>query len=388
MRCIRRTMSTTTTTTTPINTRILRVNPESIVFKKDQILPHILDKETEDNLNIASEQLKSLNVIGFPTETVYGLGGSALSDKSVQPIYRAKNRPADNPLIVHISSIQQLKSKLLPSNTEIPNIYKPLIDKFWPGPLTILLRNDPQNSPISSFVTGNQDTFAVRMPQHPVARALIAISDLPLAAPSANSSTKPSPTMAKHVYFDLNGKIPLILDGGSSNVGVESTVVDGLSSPPMLLRPGGISLEEIKEVGGKQWENIQIAKNLKDDSNEKAKTPGMKYKHYSPNAKVILFINCGDGLKIMKEYIEKHNLEKSKIAILKTRNFQNLEGIEIIKSLGVVGEEISRNLFKLLREVDEEANIDYIFVEGIDETNEGLAIMNRLNKAAVEVIKL
>ncbi|KAI5949567.1 hypothetical protein KGF54_005444 [Candida jiufengensis] len=382
MKCIRRAMSSIP----QYDTRLLKVKPESIIFSKNGSLPQITDKETESNLQQASNELKLLNVIGFPTETVYGLGGSALSDQSVQSIYKAKNRPADNPLIVHISSIQQLKSKLLPQDYEIPPIYEKLIAKFWPGPLTILLPNDPKNSPISSYVTGNQDTFAVRMPQHPVARAIIAISDLPLAAPSANSSTKPSPTLAKHVMHDLQGKIPLVVDGGSCNIGVESTVVDGLSSPPMLLRPGGISLEEIKSVGGPEWENIQIYKKTGGvEENEKVKTPGMKYKHYSPNAKVILFINCGDGLKAMQDYIEKHKLNPQNIALLKSKQFKDLENISIIKNLGFKGEEISQNLFKYLREVDE-LEIEYIFVEGIDETNEGLAIMNRLNKAAVDVV--
>lgn len=369
-------------------TRLLKVRPELIVFSKDQLLPHIIDKDTDENLKLAAKELQTTNnVIGFPTETVYGLGGSALSDESVKSIYKAKNRPADNPLIVHVSSLAQLQSKLLPPDYQIPLIYHRLINEFWPGPLTILLPVH-KGSPISKYVTANQDTFAVRMPQHPVARALIAISDLPLAAPSANSSTKPSPTMAQHVMHDLLGKIPIVLDGGSSNVGVESTVVNGLCSPPMLLRPGGISVEELKRVGGKDWENVQIAKRTAE-SNEAVKTPGMKYKHYSPNAKVILFINCGDGKELISEYIKSNNidLDKIKVALLKSKQFKDYNGIEVVKDLGKSGEDISRNLFKLLRQVDEEDKVDIIFVEGVEETNEGLAIMNRLNKAAVDVVE-
>ncbi|CCG25250.1 Sua5 protein [Candida orthopsilosis Co 90-125] len=380
MKSLQRAMSFTT--------RSLKVRPESIVFSKDQLLPHIIDKDTDENLKIAAKELQTTNnVIGFPTETVYGLGGSALSDESVKSIYKAKNRPADNPLIVHVSSLAQLQSKLLPSDYQIPQIYHRLINEFWPGPLTILLPVR-KGSPISKYVTANQDTFAVRMPQHPVARALIAISDLPLAAPSANSSTKPSPTMAQHVMHDLSGKIPIVLDGGSSNVGVESTVVNGLCSPPMLLRPGGISVEELKRVGGKDWENVQIAKRTAE-SNEAVKTPGMKYKHYSPNAKVILFINCGDGKESISEYIKSNNidLDKTKVALLKSKQFKDYNGIEVVKDLGKSGEDISRNLFKLLRQVDEEDKVDIIFVEGVEETNEGLAIMNRLNKAAVDVVE-
>ena len=237
-------------------TRILKVRPESIQFVNDK--PQISDNETLINLEIAAKELTTThNAIGFPTETVYGLAGSALSDESVKSIYKAKNRPADNPLIVHISSIEQLKRKLI--NYEIPQVYLDLISHFWPGPLTILLPIT-KDSLISKLVTANQDTFAVRMPNHPVARALIAMSDTPIAAPSANASTRPSPTLAEHVYHDLNGKIPLILDGGACDVGVESTVIDGLVDPPMLLRPGGVSLEDIKRVGGKLWENIVVAK--------------------------------------------------------------------------------------------------------------------------------
>ncbi|CAI5760348.1 unnamed protein product [Candida verbasci] len=367
-----------------INTKILKVKPEAIIFDKNDVLPTITNEETEKNLNIAANELiNTNNAIGFPTETVYGLAGSALNDASVKSIYKAKNRPADNPLIVHISSIDQLKRKLY--NQEIPKIYQPLIEKFWPGPLTILLPNNPKESPISSYVTANQDTFAVRMPKHPVARALIAISDIPVAAPSANASTKPSPTLAQHVYYDLNGKIPLILDGGACDVGVESTVIDGLSNPPMLLRPGGISLEQIKEVGGEIWKDIIVVKRTAEKS-EPVKTPGMKYRHYSPNAKVVLFINCKNGKNAIEEYIKKNQLQNKNIALLKSKYFEDYPGL-INKNLGTSGHEISHNLFKYLREVDEELKVDLIMVEGIDETEEGLAIMNRLNKAAMEVIK-
>ncbi|EMG47411.1 SUA5 Threonylcarbamoyl-AMP synthase [Candida maltosa Xu316] len=363
-------------------TRILKVDPTSIKFVNGT--PEISDKETLTNLQTAAHELTTThNAIGFPTETVYGLAGSALSDESVKSIYKAKNRPADNPLITHISSIDQLKRKLI--NYEIPEVYRNLINHFWPGPLTILLPIT-EDCPISSLVTANQDTFAVRMPSHPVARALIAISDTPIAAPSANASTRPSPTLAEHVYNDLKGKIPIILDGGSCEVGVESTVVDGLVDPPMLLRPGGVSLEEIKQVGGGKWQNIVIAKKTAGKL-EPVKTPGMKYRHYSPTAKVVLFIDCGDGQEEIGNYIKKHNIDidATKIALLQSKSFKSNPKF-INKELGVTGNEISHNLFKYLREVDEEDKVDLIFVEGVDETNEGLAIMNRLSKAAMEVV--
>lgn len=370
-------------------TKILRANKDSIIFNKNDILPKITDPETEKSLRIAADELTtSTNVIGFPTETVYGLGGSALNDESVKSIYKAKNRPADNPLIVHVSSIDQLKRKILPKDYKIPEIYDNLIEKFWPGPLTILLPIH-EGSPISKIVTANQSTFAVRIPQHPIARALIALSDLPLAAPSANASTRPSPTLASHVYHDLQGKIPYIIDGGACDVGVESTVVDGLVDPPMLLRPGGVSVEDVRKTGGGLWENVVLAKKTAGKS-EAVKTPGMKYKHYSPTAKVVLFINCGDGIAAINNYISENNIPESKtIALLKSRCFTGASAISrqinIEEDLGATGLEISRNLFKLLRQVDEQG-VDIIFVEGIDETDEGLAVMNRLSKAAFETI--
>ncbi|ABN68726.2 predicted protein [Scheffersomyces stipitis CBS 6054] len=373
------------------DTKILTVKPESVHFGKNDVMPTITDKQTEDNIRLAANELvHTTNCVGFPTETVYGLAGSALNDDSVRSIYRAKNRPADNPLIVHVSSLDQLKRKLLPRDYEIPSVYLNLIDKFWPGPLTILLPIH-KDSPISKLVTANQSTFAVRMPNHPIARALIAVSDTPLAAPSANASTRPSPTLAQHVFHDLQGKIPYILDGGACDVGVESTVVDGLVSPPMLLRPGGVSVEEIRTVGGELWENVILSKKTAG-KNEAVRTPGMKYRHYSPTAKVVLFVDCGDGAKAVNDYIDQNNIDpvQIKIALLKSRTFQDADKINsniyIQRELGTTGSEISHNLFKALREMDE-YGVDLIMIEGIDESNEGLAVMNRLSKAALVTVK-
>ncbi|KAG7832878.1 hypothetical protein KL919_004542 [Ogataea angusta] len=350
--------------TSSLETKILPVKPKSICFDAAGTTLTITDPETKQNLDLSSESVKS--------------------------IYAAKNRPADNPLISHVSSIDQLKRKLMVPGQEIPEIYAPLIQKFWPGPLTILLPM-PENvhdSPISQLVTSGQPTFAVRMPQNPVARALIHISDLPLAAPSANASTRPSPTTAAHVYHDLKGRIPLILDGGPCDVGLESTVVDGLCDPPMLLRPGGISLEQIKQAGGPRWQNIVVAKKTAGKL-EPVRTPGMKYRHYSPTAKVVLFNNCADGREKVKAYLEKNNLQNKKIALLKTRRFAPANDISPLISydgtLGNSGDEIQRNLFSALRALDAE-EYDYILIEGVEETGEGLAIMNRLSKAASETI--
>ncbi|ODQ82706.1 hypothetical protein BABINDRAFT_159231 [Babjeviella inositovora NRRL Y-12698] len=365
-----------------MNTRILPVDTSSITFGSSDE-PIISDAVTRKNLLAAAAILHdTTDVVGFPTETVYGLGGSALSDESVRSIYRAKNRPADNPLIVHVSSLSQLKRKILPEDYEIPEIYTPLLAKFWPGPLTILLPVFP-SSPLSLLVTANQPTFAVRIPAHPVARALIALSDTPIAAPSANASTRPSPTLASHVYADLQGRIPMILDGGACDVGVESTVVDGLVSPPMLLRPGGISVEDIRKFGGLAWENVVLAKKTAGKM-EAVRTPGMKYRHYSPKAKVVLFVNSGTGARV-EEYIIKNGLQNKKCALLKSRFFESSPLIQVERDMGTTGADISRNLFAMLREVDE-MGVDVIFVEGIDESNEGLAVMNRLSKAAGEIV--
>lgn len=369
------------------STKVLPVRPLSITFSGDELT--ISDAETKQNLEIAARELTTThNVVGFPTETVYGLGGSALDDESVLSIYRAKNRPADNPLIVHVASISQLKRKILPPNYKIPSVYHTLIEHFWPGPLTILLPVHKE-SPILKYVTAGQSTFAVRIPQHPVARALIALSDTPLAAPSANASTRPSPTLASHVYHDLQGKIPYILDGGASNFGVELTVVDGLVEPPVLLRPGGVSLEDILSIGGEQWKYVAIAKKTAGKT-EAVRTPGMKYRHYSPTARVVLFVNCGDGKQAINKYIAEHHLELAKIALLRGRHFGRISNTNASeqstdRELGTEGHTISHNLFKYLREVDE-FGVDVIFVEGMDETNEGRAIMNRLSKAAQETV--
>lgn len=366
------------------DTKVLPVKRDSISFKDGADYPTVEDSQTLLSLQEAARILTTTDdVVGFPTETVYGLGGSALSDESVKSIYRAKNRPADNPLITHISSIDQLHRKVLGPNDEIPEIYKPLILKFWPGPLSILLPVS-KDSHISKLTTANQPTFAVRMPAHPVARALIAISDTPLAAPSANASTRPSPTLAQHVYHDLQGRIPLILDGGASNVGVESTVIDGLCDPPMLLRPGGVSLEQIKEFGGPEWENVVIAKKTLGKS-EAVRTPGMKYRHYSPSAKVVLFNGCGNGVEAVQKYISQNDLQSLKIALLKTFQFEDQPNL-VTKDLGSTLASVSANLFKLLREADEIDQVDYIFVEAIDINNEGLAVMNRLLKLASEIV--
>ncbi|KAH0537871.1 hypothetical protein FGG08_005423 [Glutinoglossum americanum] len=307
----------------------------------------------------AAHRLQTSSVpIAFPTETVYGLGADATRSEAVQGIYKAKQRPSDNPLIVHICSLTQLRKLLLPEyefnsiagtgtnhgilnrslpqeldsyitykssllnpHDPIPEIYKPLIRKFWPGPLTIILPT-PKNSRLAPEVTAGLSTFGARMPKSFLALALIHMAGVPLAAPSANASTKPSTTTAEHVKHDLEGRIDLILDGGPCDVGVESTVVDGLSNPPAILRPGGISIEQLQACPG--WEDVLIGYKDTSEEGSKPKAPGMKYKHYSPRARVILHEADSDPPNLSEI--------RGSIGVVRTRKWPVALGLDIDKS--------------------------------------------------------
>ncbi|KAI9678510.1 MAG: hypothetical protein M1822_007453 [Bathelium mastoideum] len=411
-----------------------------------------LDEETADgqNLRKTAAWLKHSDVpVAFPTETVYGLGADATRSEAVKGIYKAKQRPADNPLIVHVCSLNQLRQLLLPltdlksgpngtAHDLIPDIYKSLIQKFWPGPLTILLPN-PDGSRLAPEVTAGLPTFGARMPNNLLAMALIKQAGVPLAAPSANASTRPSPTAAEHVYDDLNGRIDMILDGGPCDVGVESTVVDGLSDPPCILRPGGISIDQLRLCPG--WENVIIGYKDTSEKGSAPKAPGMKYRHYSPRAKVILY-DAGQPRPNLMEVMERFRVGKS-IGCILTKNWEPLcqytevgagkskDGTKVVEpmnhgvpspsnsgfgrlmqstsvhasrtahrspvqlddgveaadvweiSLRGGADSIARGLFAALRELDKQG-VHIILVEGIDE-HEGAraaAIMNRLRKAA------
>ncbi|KAL0078272.1 DHBP synthase RibB-like alpha/beta domain-containing protein [Phycomyces blakesleeanus] len=370
------------------------------------LITHPTDKAAIDE---AVQWLKRGEAIGIPTETVYGLAANALSADAVSKIYSAKNRPQDNPLIVHVSSLSMLRD-LLP-NRIVPEIYLLVIKKCWPGPLTIIL---PTSDLIPSSVTCNQPTVAIRFPSHPVARALIEGCGFPLAAPSANSSGKPSPTLASHVFDDLQGRIPMILDGGSCNVGVESTVLDGLRNPPAILRPGGVTYETLRSIPG--MEKLQVyRKDFVDSALEQAPTtPGMKYRHYSPEAKVILMERDSETKESEPEF--RRNFEQmwkdevktaqqtfgnpiKRIGILRTTGQDENEqweevkmttdGVEcVILQMGRLGhpDQVARGMFKALRELDSRS-VDLIFVEGVSESQEGMAVMNRLRKAASKVIE-
>ena len=323
----------------------------------------------------AADLLKQGEVVAFPTETVYGLGADAGNSQAVKKIFKAKGRPQDNPLIVHIGDKRKLESIV---KGEIPERAQKLIDAYWPGPLTLVL---PKNKNIPDRTTAGLDTVAVRMPSHPVALALVNLSGIPLAAPSANSSGYPSPTRAEHVYHDLKSKIPYIIDGGVCTVGVESTVVDIMNHPPQILRPGGITRKEINNVLG-----IKIKDNTSNNSTETPKAPGMKYRHYSPVTPLKLIKQV--SLNNINEM--KINFQNKNVAVVSTKE----TGVKLkptnnydIFTMGSKAnlEEIAHNLFAILRKLDKK-DYDLILVEIIPSHGLGEAIMNRLHKAAVDDI--
>ncbi len=316
----------------------------------------------------AVELLKSDNIVGMPTETVYGLAGNALSELSVKRIFEAKGRPQDNPLIVHISEFDEIYDLV----SEVPEIAKKLAEKFWPGPLTMIL---PKSEKVPQCVTAGLQSVAVRCPSHKVARNLIKYSGLPIAAPSANISGKPSPTKAEHVFSDMNGKIPLVIDGGESEEGVESTVITLCGETPKLLRPGNVTLKELESVCGKVLVDDAVLNPLKEG--EKVSSPGMKYKHYSPNAKVTIV--KGD----YKSFCQYVNINKSPetYTMVFDGEGENLQVKFITYGNKNDYRSLSNHLFDCLRELDN-IGAKQCFVRCPQETTDDLAVLNRLLRAA------
>lgn len=348
-----------------IKTKIVKMDPENIDYN--------IIKE-------AAEIINNGGVVVFPTETVYGIGADALNDEAVDKIFKAKGRPQDNPLIVHIAEFDELYQLA----SEIPERAKILAGKFWPGPLTMILY---KKNILSDKITAGLDTAAIRLPVNKIALALIKESKKPIAAPSANLSGKPSPTEASHVIEDLMGKVDMIIDGGSTDIGLESTVVDMTGELPMILRPGGVTREDIASVlGGCEYDPAIIK------SGEKLvpKSPGQKYRHYSPKARVILY--KGDvekiALKISEDY-ERYEGEGYKVGILSTvQTEKNYVGkLTILCGDRTKAITISSNLFKNLRDFDH-MGVDIILAEAVDEKGLGKAIMNRLGKASSETVNV
>ena len=334
------------------------------------------DNINQEELSIAIDILKKGGLVAFPTETVYGLGGDGLREDAAKKIYMAKGRPSDNPLIVHISNMDML-NKLV---TNIPEKAKLLAKQFWPGPLTMIF---PKSEIVPMGTTGGLNTVAVRMPSHPVALALIEQSGICIAAPSANTSGRPSPTLASHVYEDMNGKIEMILDGGKVGIGIESTIVDLTEDIPVILRPGFITKAMLEEVVGTvEIDKAILATSL--DKNLVPKAPGMKYKHYAPKADLIIFE--GEESSVVAE-INKRVLEQikvgKKVGIIATKETQEryVDGEIVVIGSRKEESEIASSLYEILREFDQ-MDIDCIFSESFASDNLGQAIMNRLLKAA------
>ncbi len=332
-----------------------------------RILKISASKLEKGKLIEAAMILKMGGLVAFPTETVYGLGANALDAKAVRGIFKAKGRPSDNPLIVHIASAKELESLV----KNVPVVARKFMRAFWPGPLTIVFEKTAR---VPSEVSAGLDSVAVRMPSHKIALALIVAARVPLAAPSANLSGSPSPTRADHVISDLDGKVDMIIDGGKCAVGLESTVVDCTVSPPMLLRPGKVTLAQLRRVAGEVEAGVL-------DENAVAKSPGMKYRHYAPNAQVILVEGGPDDLKKkINALLKKYMKEGRKVAVM-TLDSRHTYSADIVKYMGTTPTVVARHLFATFRELDH-LGMDVIIVEGMDEKDLGLAIMNRIRRAA------
>ena len=332
-----------------------------------------------DIMREAGEIIRQGGLVGFPTETVYGLGADALLPEGAKRIYAAKGRPSDNPLIVHIADFEALKK----ITSYIPPQAKALADAFWPGPLTMIFQ---KSDAVPYETTGGLDTVAVRMPSHPTALALIREGGGYIAAPSANTSGRPSPTLAEHVYEDLKGKIPMILDGGAVGIGIESTIIDLSEEVPMILRPGYITKEMLSEVLGEVRIDPAIMGSVKPGVVPKA--PGMKYKHYAPDAD--LAIVEGDIDKVVDK-INALTKEKEalgyRVGIMATQETKDRYESGVIKVVGSRKDEatVAHNLYAALREFDKQ-QVAYIYSEGFSENQVGQAVMNRLIKAAGHTI--
>ena len=331
-------------------------------------------KPDRASLALASSLLRDGQLVAFPTETVYGLGADAFNSEAVLSIFAAKGRPADNPLIVHIADRAQLADI-----GEVTPVAERLMDAFWPGPLTLLFRKKPA---VPMAVTAGLDTVAVRMPSHPVAAELLRVSGVAVAAPSANRSGKPSPTTAAHVLEDMNGIIPLILDGGDCDVGVESTVLDITGDRPCILRPGGVTKAMLEAVLGPVEVAGSVLRPLGKD--EKALSPGMRYKHYAPDGQVTLVEGEPDAVVAAMRLLCAEAAANGHrcCAMCFTEHMDALRAFAP-HDIGAMDrpEETAHRLFATLRSLDEE-KMDVIFSEVVPPTGVGLAVMNRLGRAA------
>lgn len=342
---------------------------DTIIEKVD---PEHIDADVMEQ---AGRLIAQGELVAFPTETVYGLGGDALDPDASRKIYAAKGRPSDNPLIVHIAEFDDMKRVA----REVPEQAKKLADAFWPGPLTMIVW---KSDAVPEATTGGMQTVAVRMPNHPVALELIRRSGCLIAAPSANTSGRPSPTEAQHVAEDLSGKIAMILDGGPVGIGIESTIIDLTEEKPMILRPGYITPEMLSEV--LQEEVVIDPGIIAADDTRKPKAPGMKYKHYAPKAEMIIVDGAQDAvIDKINELTAAKRAEGKKVAVIATDETKDRYDAQVILSMGKRADEdaIAQHLYKILRECDE-LDVGEIYSECFQTPRIGQAIMNRLLKAA------
>jgi tRNA threonylcarbamoyl adenosine modification protein (Sua5/YciO/YrdC/YwlC family) len=339
------------------------------------IISKINDRQlNSDIIKKAGNILREGGLVAFPTETVYGLGADALNENAAKKIYAAKGRPSDNPLIVHIADMEALEKIV----RDIPDAARTVAERYWPGPLTMIFN---KSSVVPYGTTGGLDTVAVRMPSHKVACALIEAGGGYIAAPSANTSGRPSPTKAEHVKEDMEGKIEMILDGGTVEIGLESTILDISVTPPMILRPGAVTKEMLEELLGEVTVDNAL---LDEEGGDPPKAPGMKYRHYAPKAK--LCVVEGDEEAVVKEInrIADENIQKgNRVGIIGTQESIGAYLNGVVKCIGTRQDEttIANHLYAVLREFDEE-DVDCILSEAFSGDGIGNAVMNRLLKAA------
>ncbi|SCZ09300.1 L-threonylcarbamoyladenylate synthase [Alkaliphilus peptidifermentans] len=332
----------------------------------------------EEKISFCGSILNRGGTVAFPTETVYGLGANALDEKAVKKIYEAKGRPSDNPLIIHISNIKDIE----PLVWEIPEAANRAMKSFWPGPLTLIFK---KSKIVPDIITAGLDTVAIRYPRHPIAEMLIKKAKVPIAAPSANLSGKPSPTKGSHVIQDLMGRVDAIVVGEDCNVGLESTVLDLTVDIPTILRPGGITKEMLEEI----FDRVEVDPALKDQSILTPKSPGMKYTHYAPKADIVIYE--GEESRVVNRIGEKVDeliANGKSVGIICTNETRNFYSVGLIKSVGSRKDmkTIASRLFGILRDFDD-TDVDIILAEAIEEVELGQAIMNRLSKASGYRIK-
>lgn len=342
----------------------------TLVLKVDARKPEM------DRMQLAADRIRKGGTVAFPTETVYGVGADALNAEAVRKLFEAKRRPPDNPIIVHVAN----RKDVYRLARDVPEAAENLIARFWPGPLTLVLK---RSRLVPDITVVGLDTIAIRIPKNKVALALLKESETAIAAPSANLAGKPSSTTAEHVIEDLAGRIDIVLDAGSTKIGVESTVINMTSSPPVILRPGGTSFERLRDALGKV-ELHPLAKAERKMRLAKAVSPGMKHRHYAPEAKMIVVE--GELEKVItkiRELAATHATEGKRVGILATDESVSSYEADVVSSVGSREnpEMIAKNLFRLFRQCDKE-RVDMIIAEGIPLQGLGLAVMNRLRKAS------